>query len=67
MANTDREARVLDAVVTLVDSLLHDFDVIDLLTDLTQRCAELLDVSSAAGNETATNTLWLADFRGLLK
>ena len=47
MTDNDREARVLDAVVTLVDSLLHDFDVVDLLTDLTQRCADLLDVSSA--------------------
>ncbi|WP_375497620.1 GAF domain-containing protein [uncultured Jatrophihabitans sp.] len=47
MADGDREARVLDAVVTLVDSLLHDFDVVDLLTDLTERCTQLLDVSSA--------------------
>lgn len=47
MTNPDREARVLDAVVTLVDSLLHDFDVVDLLTELTERCAQLLDVSSA--------------------
>ena len=47
MADRDREARVLDAVVTLVDSLLHDFDVVDLLTDLTERCAQLLDVASA--------------------
>ncbi len=47
MPDSDREARVLDAVVTLVDSLLHDFDVVDLLTDLTERCAQLLDVSSA--------------------
>lgn len=47
MTNGDREAKVLDAVVTLVDSLLHDFDVVDLLTELTERCALLLDVSSA--------------------
>lgn len=47
MSNGDREARVLDAVVTLVDSLLHDFDVVELLTDLTERCAGLLDVASA--------------------
>src|ERR1700760_2423597 len=47
MGNGDREARVLDAVVTLVDSLLHDFDVVELLTELTERCAELLDVASA--------------------
>jgi GAF domain/ANTAR domain len=42
-----RETRVLSAVVSLVDRLLDDFDVVDLLTDLTERCAELLDVASA--------------------
>jgi hypothetical protein len=47
MANSDREARVLEAVVTLVDSLLHNFDLVDLLTDLTEQCAVLLNVSSA--------------------
>lgn len=44
---TNREARVLDAVVSLVDSLLEDFDVVELLTDLTERCTDLLDVASA--------------------
>jgi hypothetical protein len=47
MTETPRETRVLDAVVTLVDSLLDDFDVVDLLTELTERCAHLLDVESA--------------------
>jgi GAF domain-containing protein len=47
MTETPRETRVLDAVVSLVDSLLGDFDVVDLLTELTERCAELLDVASA--------------------
>ena len=47
MTDTPREARVLDAVVSLVDSLLDDFDVVDLLTELTERCAELLDVGAA--------------------
>src|ERR1700679_2884068 len=42
-----REARVLDAVVSLVDSLLDDFDVVDLLTELTERHADLLDVGAA--------------------
>lgn len=42
-----RETRVLDAVVALVDSLLDDFDVVDLLTELTERCAALLDVAAA--------------------
>lgn len=48
MASDDlRETRVLGAVVSLVDSLLDDFDVVDLLTELTERCAELLDIASA--------------------
>jgi hypothetical protein len=48
VSDTPRETRVLNAVVTLVDSLLDDFDVVDLLTGLTERCAELLDVEAAA-------------------
>ena len=47
MSDTPREARVLEAVVSLVDSLLDDFDVVDLLTELTERCADLLDVGAA--------------------
>lgn len=47
MTETPRETRVLDAVVSLVDTLLVDFDVVDLLTELTERCAELLDVAAA--------------------
>lgn len=47
MTDTPRETQVLDAVVTLVDSLLVDFDVMDLLTELTERCAQLLDVAAA--------------------
>ncbi len=47
MTDTARETRVLDAVVSLVDNLLDDFDVVDLSTELTERCAELLDVAAA--------------------
>lgn len=47
MPENSRETRVLDAVVSLVDSLLHDFDVVDLLTSLTERCASLLDIEAA--------------------
>lgn len=47
MSQKARETLVLDAVVSLVDSLLDDFDVVDLLTELTERCAQLLDVASA--------------------
>jgi GAF domain-containing protein len=42
-----RETQVLEAVVTLVDSLLDDFDVVDLLTELTERCTQVLAVHSA--------------------
>ena len=58
MTNDAREAQVLEAVWTLVDSLLDDFDIVELLTDLTERCATLLDVASAG--------LLLADPRGQL-
>ncbi|WP_205878080.1 GAF and ANTAR domain-containing protein [Mycobacterium camsae] len=47
MTDIPRETRVLDAVVSLVDSLLDDFDVVDLLTDLTEHCADLLDIDAA--------------------
>ncbi len=47
VTDTPRETRVLDAVVSLVDSLLDDFDVVELLTALTERCAELLDIQAA--------------------
>jgi GAF domain-containing protein len=42
-----RETRVLNAVVSLVDTLLDDFDIVELLTELTEHCAHLLDVNSA--------------------
>lgn len=48
MTETPRETRVLGAVVSLVDSLLVDFDVVELLTELTENCAQLLDVEAAA-------------------
>lgn len=47
MTDTLRETRILHAVVSLVDSLLDNFDVVELLTDLTERCAALLDVEAA--------------------
>ncbi len=47
MTDTPRETQVLDAVISLVDSLLDDFDVVELLTDLTERCADLLDIAAA--------------------
>jgi GAF domain-containing protein len=47
MTHSGREGQVLAAVVSLVDSLLDDFDVVELLTELTERCTQLLDVASA--------------------
>jgi len=47
VTDTPRESRVLGAVVSLVDNLLDDFDMVDLLTGLTERCADLLDVAAA--------------------
>jgi GAF domain-containing protein len=47
VTDTPRESRVLNAVVIIADRLLDDFDVVDLLTDLTTSCAELLDVAAA--------------------
>jgi GAF domain/ANTAR domain len=47
MTQPGRERQVLEAVVSLVDSLLDDFDVVELLSQLTERCTQLLDVSSA--------------------
>jgi hypothetical protein len=48
VTDTPRETRVLDAVVSLVDNLLDDFDIVDLVTELTERCADLLDIAAAA-------------------
>jgi hypothetical protein len=53
-----REQRVADAFVGLANSLVDDFDVVDLLTGLAANCAELLDIASAG--------VLLADDRGLL-
>jgi hypothetical protein len=47
MTQPTREGRVVDAVVSRVDSLLDDFDVIELLSQLTERYSQLLDVASA--------------------
>jgi hypothetical protein len=58
MTGKGREPEVVDAFVSLTDSLLDDFDAVDLLTRLTGECARLLDVTSAG--------LLLADARGEL-
>src|SRR4051812_28963306 len=41
-----REERLLAAVLDAVDTLVDDFDLIDFLHTLCDRCTELLDVSA---------------------
>ena len=43
-----REATLAKALVELADTLVADFDVVDLLTILTDRCVDVLDVAAAA-------------------
>ncbi|MFC5142445.1 GAF and ANTAR domain-containing protein [Actinomycetospora rhizophila] len=45
--NDGRETQVIDTFLTLTDTLVQDFDALDMLTMLAERCVELLDVSAA--------------------
>lgn len=42
-----REALLTRTLVELTDTLVEDFDVVDLLTLVTDRCVEVLDVAAA--------------------
>ena len=53
-----RQAEINRSFVALASSLVNGYDVVDLLTQLTEDCARLLDIASAG--------LLLADGRGLL-
>ena len=44
---TTRETLLARTLVELADNLVDDFDVVDLLTTLSDRCVEVLDVSAA--------------------
>ncbi|WP_327048369.1 GAF and ANTAR domain-containing protein [Microbispora sp. NBC_01189] len=54
-----RERQITDAFAELTDTLVGDFDVVDLLHQLTMRCVQLLDVDAAG--------LLLADQQGRLR
>ena len=43
----NREADVVRSFVEMADTLVDDYDVVDLLTGLTDRCVSLLGVSAA--------------------
>src|SRR5690348_13701530 len=42
-----REAKLAQALVELADTLVADFDVVELLSRLTDHCLDVLDVSAA--------------------
>ncbi len=44
---TSKQTLLGDTMVTLADSLVNDFDVIEVLTTLTDRCVSILGVSAA--------------------
>jgi GAF domain-containing protein len=55
----DRQTLTANTFVELIDTLVDDFDVIDLLTVLASRCVQLLDVAAAG--------ILLADAAGHLR
>lgn len=54
-----REERLIEAFVQVADTLVDDFDVIEFLNTLAERCVQLLDVAAAG--------VMLADSRGQLR
>ena len=56
--SAERQADINRSFVALASSLVNGYDVVDLLSQLTEDCARLLDIASAG--------LLLADGRGLL-
>jgi GAF domain-containing protein len=58
-AAADRETRIISTFVTLADTLIDDYDVIEFLGLLAERCVELI--------QTAEAGILLADARGNLQ
>ena len=58
-SNATREALTAATFVELIDTLVGDFDVIEVLTVLTSRCVEMLDAAAAG--------ILLADGNGQLR
>lgn len=54
-----RESRLVEAFVTLADTLVDDYDVVDFAEVLAERCTELLDVTAAG--------IMLSDTKGQLR
>ena len=54
-----REQRLAEVFVELADTLVEEFDVVDFLQTLTERCVELVDTDAAG--------LMLDDQRGNLR
>lgn len=44
---TSRDQTIVDSLVAMADNLVTDFDVVDLLTSLADRCVSVLGVSAA--------------------
>ncbi len=57
-SSAQRETRLVQAFVELADTLVDDYDVVDILYQLTQRCVQLLGAAAAG--------LMLSDQRGSL-
>jgi GAF domain-containing protein len=47
MIDSTREDRLIDTFATLADTLVADYDVVDLLQTLVESCADLFDIAAA--------------------